>query len=100
MRERAARPKLGTSPSATLCVADMFRGLSFALISTRLLRVDARTPPLDSRVRENDELRGRSDQEMSRMINERLLEPSIPDRSPGHAFIAIAHAGCRRHAKV
>ena len=100
MRERAARPKLGTSPSATLCVADMFRGLSFALFSTRLLRVDARTPPLDSRVRENDELRGRSDQGMSRMINERLLEPSIPDRSPGHAFIAIAHAGCRRHAKV
>ena len=26
--------------------------------------------------------------------------PSIPDRSPGHAFIAIARAGCRRHTKV
>ena len=34
------------------------------------------------------------------MTNERLLEPSIPDRSPGHAFIAIAHAGWRRHTKV
>ena len=27
------------------------------------------------------------------MANERLPERSIPDRSPGHAFIAIAHAG-------
>ena len=26
--------------------------------------------------------------------------PSIPDRSPGHAFIAIAHAGRRWHAKA
>ena len=34
------------------------------------------------------------------MTNERLLERSIPDRSPGHAFIAIAHAGWRRHTKV
>ena len=25
---------------------------------------------------------------------------SIPDRSPGHAFAPIAHAGRRRHAKV
>ncbi len=25
---------------------------------------------------------------------------SIPDRSPGHAFLPIAHAGCRRHTKV
>ena len=25
---------------------------------------------------------------------------SIPDRSPGHAFMAIAHAGWRRHTKV
>ena len=33
------------------------------------------------------------------MTNERLLEQSIPDRSPGRAFIAIAHAGCR-HTKV
>ena len=24
----------------------------------------------------------------------------IPDRSPGHAFVPIAHAGCRRHTKV
>ena len=26
-----------------------------------------------------------------------LREPPIPDRSPGHAFVPIAHAGCRRH---
>ena len=25
---------------------------------------------------------------------------SIPNRSPGHVFIAIAHAGWRRHTKV
>ena len=25
---------------------------------------------------------------------------AIPDRSPGHAFIAIAHAGYRRNTKV
>ena len=25
---------------------------------------------------------------------------AIPDRSPGHAFIAIAHAGRGRHTKV
>ena len=24
----------------------------------------------------------------------------IPDRSPGHAFVPIAHAGWRRHTKV
>ena len=34
------------------------------------------------------------------MTNERLLEQSIPDRSPGHAFIAIAHPGWRRHTKL
>ena len=33
------------------------------------------------------------------MTNERLLERSIPDPSPGHAFIAIAHAGWRRHTQ-
>ena len=33
--------RLGTSPSATFCVADLFRGLSIALCSTGLLRVDA-----------------------------------------------------------
>ncbi len=27
-------------------------------------------------------------------------EPFIPDRSPGHAFVSIAHAGWRRHTKV
>ena len=37
---------------------------------------------------------------MPRMANERLPERSIPDRSPGHAFIAIARAGWRRHTKV
>ncbi len=34
------------------------------------------------------------------MANERLPERSIPDRSPGHAFIAIAHAGCCRRTKL
>ena len=34
------------------------------------------------------------------MANESLPERSIPDPSPGHAFIAIAHAGWRRHTKV
>ena len=33
------------------------------------------------------------------MTNERLLERSIPDRSPGHTFVAIARAGWRRHTK-
>ena len=42
----------------------------------------------------------RNDEGMPRMANERLPERSIPDRSPGHAFIAIAHAGWRRHTKV
>ncbi len=30
----------------------------------------------------------------------RSAPESIPDRSPGHAFVPIAHAGCRRHIKV
>ena len=30
----------------------------------------------------------------------RLIGEHIPDRSPGHAFIAIAHAGRGRHTKV
>ena len=34
------------------------------------------------------------------MANERLPEQSIPDRSPGHAFVPIAHAGRCRHTKV
>ncbi len=51
--------RLGTSPSATFCVADLFRGLLIALFSTGLLCVDAHTPPLDSGFRRNDELRGR-----------------------------------------
>ena len=58
--------RLGTGPSVTFCVADLFRGLLIALFSTGLLRVDARTPPLDSRVRENDETRGRNDEEGTR----------------------------------
>ena len=49
--------------------------------------------PLDSGVQRNDE-------GMPRMTNERLLERSIQDRSPGHAFIAIAHPAWRRHTKV
>ena len=43
---------------------------------------------------------GRVDEGMPRMVNERLPERSIPDRSPGHAFIVIAHAGWCRHTKV
>ena len=35
-----------------------------------------------------------------RMTNEMLPERSIPDRSPGHAFIAIADPGWRRRTKV
>ena len=30
----------------------------------------------------------------------RLIGGQIPDRSPGHAFVPIAHAGSRRHTKV
>ena len=30
----------------------------------------------------------------------RLIGGHIPDRSPGHVFIGIAHAGWRRHTKV
>ena len=43
---------------------------------------------------------GRIDEGMPRMTNERLWEQSIPDRSPGHAFITIAHAGWCRHTEV
>ena len=43
---------------------------------------------------------GRNDEGMPRMANERLPERSIPDRSPGHAFVAIAHGGWGRHTKV
>ena len=56
--------------------------------------------PLDSGLRRNDELGGRIDEGMPRMANGWLPERSIPDRSPGRAFIAIAHAGWRRHTKV
>ena len=53
-----------------------------------------RSPPrLDSGLRRNDELGGRND-------DERLLGRSIPDRGPGHAFVAIVHAGDNRHTKV
>ena len=75
--ELAARPKLGTSPSATLPLSPPlwipapYRGTGHAFD------------------RRNDESRGRNDQGMSRMTNERLLERSIPDRSPGHAFMAM-----------
>ena len=43
---------------------------------------------------------GRIDEGMPRMANERLPERSIPDRSPGHAFVAIAHGGWGRRTKV
>ena len=59
-----------------------------------------RPSPLDSRFRENDEAMGRNDEGIPRMTNEMLPERSIPDRSPGRAFIAIAHAGWCRHTKV
>ena len=29
----------------------------------------------------------------------RLIGGHIPDRSPGHALVPIAHAGCRRHTQ-
>ena len=56
--------------------------------------------PLDSRFRENDEAMGRNDEGIPRMTNEMLPERSIPDRSQGHAFIAIADPGWRRHTKL
>ena len=39
---------------------------------------------------------GRIDEGMPRMANERLPERSIPDRSPGHAFVRMTKrpAGC------
>ena len=64
-------------------------------------RYNPLSPPLlDSGLRRNDEWGAGIDEGMPRMANERLPERSIPDRSPGHAFIAIAHAGWRRHTKV
>ena len=56
--------------------------------------------PLDSSFRWNDESRGRNDEGIPRMTNEMLPERSIPDRSQGHAFIAIAHPCWRRHTKL
>ena len=50
--------------------------------------------PLDSGLRRNDEMGGPNDE------CEGMPEQSIPDRSPGHAFVAIAHAGWCRHTKV
>ena len=38
---------------------------------------------------------GRIDEEMPRMANERLPERSIPDRSPGHAFVSMTTCGLR-----
>ena len=35
---------------------------------------------------------GRIGEGMPRMANERLPEQSIPDRSPGHAFIAMTNS--------
>ncbi len=58
------------------------------------------SPPLDSRFRENDEVGGRNDGRDAANDDERLLGRSIPDRSPGHAFVPIAHPGWRRHTKV
>ena len=57
-------------------------------------------PLLDSRRRANFLIPMPEWRSLPRMANERLPEQSIPDRSPGHAFIAIAHAGWRRHTKV
>ena len=42
---------------------------------------------------------GRIGEGTPRMANERLPERSIPDRSPGRTFVAIARAGWRRHTK-
>ena len=41
---------------------------------------------------------GRRDEGMPRMTNERLPERSIPDRSPGHAFIAMTRPAGRTGA--
>ena len=38
---------------------------------------------------------GRIDEGMPRMANERLPERSIPDRSPGHAFVPMTTCGLR-----
>ena len=72
MRERAARPMTVDAP------------LTYTPQFGPFVRYSQHT---------NDELGGRNDEGMSRMTNERLPERSIPDRSTGHAFIAIAHPG-------
>ena len=56
--------------------------------------------PLDSGLRRNDEWGAGLTKWGAGVANERLPERSIPDRSPGHAFIGIAHAGWGRHTKV
>ena len=64
-------------------------------------------PRVDSGFRRNDEVGGGNDgrdaaNDGSGCGNddEMLIRRSIPDRSPGHAFIAIAYAGCCRRTKV
>ena len=69
-------------------------------LAQRLAVVLPSPSPLDSGLRRNDEWGGRIDEGIPQMANERLPEQSIPDRSPGHAFVPIAHPGWRRHTKV
>ena len=88
---RAVRPKLVTSPSAT------------APLHTPWIPAPNRwgqVGPQRYNPSPHARMGGRIDEGMPRMANERLPERSIPDRSPGHAFIAIAHAGWCRHTKV
>ena len=51
--------------------------------------------------RTNDEWRGRNDEGTPRMSSEKLIELSIPCRSPGHAFVPMTKwmAGLRGAAK-
>ena len=53
---------------------------------------------LDSGLRRNDECEGIPTD--AGLTNSVAGEPFIPDRSPGHAFVPIAHAGGCRRTKV
>ena len=92
-------PSGGQCPRATFAVR--FALTSILSQGERKWPPSATPPPLwIPAFAENDDLGGRIDEGMPRMANERLPEGSIPDRSPGHAFVAIADAGWCRHTKV
>ena len=74
-----------------------------SVLTQRLAVVLPSPSPLDSGPRiesTGQAFDRRNDEGMPRMTNERLLERSIPDRSPGHAFVPIAHPGWCRHTKL